>query len=148
MHEKLKINPPLYMIGIKTSCWRCDAEMSVIALLAPHVEDTDNQVCLLSDVDELPEEVLRTIQKRVPTFKRKFSKMAGKSYFANTCPKCGVLFGDFFLHEEPGAPLFPTDEEEAKSIYMTEITLSGSIAVKASLGFGIGELILENAKKI
>ncbi len=122
--------------------------MSVIALLAPHIEDTENQVCVLSDIDELPKEVLLYIQKRVPTFKRKYSKMAEKKYFANTCPKCGVMSGDFFLHSEPGAPFFPTEEEEAKSLYMTEIPLSGSITAKASLCLGTGDLILENAKKI
>jgi len=74
--------------------------------------------------------------------------MAGKKYFANTCPKCGVMSGDFFLHSEPGAPFFPTEEEEAKSLYMTEIPLSGSITAKASLCLGTGDLILENAKKI
>lgn len=148
MDEKLKINPPLYMIGIKTTCWRCDTKMPVITLLAPHVEDTENQICLLSDIDELPKEVLRYIQKRVPTFKRKYSKMAGKSYWANTCPNCGYLFGDFFLHDEPGTPFFPTDEEEAKAIYLTEIPLSKPITASASLGFGIGDIILENAKRI
>jgi len=122
--------------------------MSVIALLAPHIEDTENQVCVLSDIVELPKEVLLYIQKRVPTFKRKYSKMAGKKYFGNTCPKCGVMSGDFFLHSEPGAPFFPTEEEEAKSLYITEIPLSGSITAKASLCLGTGDLILENAKKI
>ncbi len=122
--------------------------MSVIALLAPHIEDTENQVCVLSDIVELPKEVLLYIQKRVPTFKRKYSKMAGKKYFCNTCPKCGVMSGDFFLHSEPGAPFFPTEEEEAKSLYITEIPLSGSITAKASLCLGTGDLILENAKKI
>lgn len=122
--------------------------MSVIALLAPHIEDTENQVCVLSNIDELPKEVLLYIQKRVPTFKRKYSKMAGKKYFASTCPKCGVMSGDFFLHSEPGAPFFPTEEKEAKSLYMTEIPLSGSITAKASLCLGTGDFILENAKKI
>ncbi len=148
MDNRLKISPPLYLIGQKIFCWRCDSKMSVIALLAPHIEDTENQVCVLSDIVELPKEVLLYIQKRVPTFKRKYSKMAGKKYFCNTCPKCGVMSGDFFLHSEPGAPFFPTEEEEAKSLYITEIPLSGSITAKASLCLGTGDLILENAKKI
>ena len=148
MNNRLKISPPLYLIGQKIFCWRCDSKMSVIALLAPHIEGTEDQVCVLSDIDELPKGVLLYIQKRVPTFKRKYSKMAGKKYFANTCPKCGVISGDFFLHSEPGAPFFPTEEEEAKSLYMTEIPLSGSITAKAFLCLGTGDLILENARKI
>ena len=122
--------------------------MPVVAILAPHVEDTENEICLLSDIVELPKEVLSYIQKRVPTFRLKFSKMAGQKYFGNTCPKCRVLSGSFFLHSEPGGPFFPTDEEEAKSLYLTEIPLSNPISVKASLNMGVGELILNNAKQV
>ena len=32
--------------------------MPVIALLAPKVDDTEDQVCMLSDIDYIPEEVL------------------------------------------------------------------------------------------
>lgn len=146
--EKLKINPPMFLIGKKISCWRCYSKMSAVAILAPSVEDTDNQICILSDIVELPENVLSYIQKRVPTFILKYSKTVEQKYFANTCPNCGVLSGDFFLHCEPGAPFFPTDEKEARSLYMTEIPLAHSILVKASCGFGVGELILDHARKI
>jgi len=37
--------------------------------LAPNIEDTDNEICVLSDIVSLPEEVLEFVQKRVPTFK-------------------------------------------------------------------------------
>ena len=30
----------------------------------------------------------------------RLSRMAGSSYCAFSCPSCGVLFGDYFLHEE------------------------------------------------
>jgi len=146
--DKLEITPPLYLIGKRIWCWRCETKMSVVAILAIHVEDTENQVCILSDIVELPEMILSYIQKRVPTFKLKFSKTVGQKYYANTCPKCGILSGDFFLHSEPGAPFFPTDEDEAKSIYMTEIPLSNPIVARASLSIGVGELIVDNAKKI
>ena len=146
--DKLQISPPLFLIGKKIWCWRCQTKMSVVAILAPHVEDTENQVCLLSDIVELPKDVLSYIQKRVPTFKLKFSKTVGQKYYANTCPNCGVLSGDFFLHSEPDAPFFPTDEEKAQSLYLTKIPLSNPIVAKASLSMGCGELILNNAKKI
>jgi len=146
--EKLVVRPPLYLIGMKTPCWRCEAKMSVITLLAPHVRDTENEICLLSNIQKLPDEVLSFIQKKVPTFKLKSSKTAGMSYYANTCPKCRVIFGDFFLQAEPGAPFFPTDEDEAKSLYMKEIPLSKKIEVEASLSMGVGHLILSNAKRI
>lgn len=148
MKDQLQIGPPLYLIGKKVHCWRCDSKMPVVTLLAPHVEGTENEICILSDIQELPEDVLSYIQKRVPTFKLKFSKTVKRKYFANTCPACGVLSGDFFLQDEPGAPFFPTDEDQAKTLYMTEIPLSHAINISASLGMGVGDLILDNAKRI
>ena len=144
----LKIRPPLYLIGKKILCWRCEAKMPAVALLAPHVADTEGNTCVLSDIYELPNEVLLFIKKRVPTFKLKYSKTVGQKYYANACPKCGVLSGDFFLHSEPGAPFFPIDNEAANTLYMTEIPLSHPVTVKASINMGTGDLILKHAKTI
>jgi hypothetical protein len=145
---KLRIEPPLYMIGMKTSCWRCQARMPVIALLAPRVADTDDEVCILGQIEEMPDDVLAFIQQKVPTFQFRTSKMGGSRYFANTCPKCKAIFGHFFLHAEPGAIFFPTSEVEASSLYMKEIPISRSVIMEASPEFGIGNLIMENAKQI
>jgi len=145
---KLRIAPPLYMIGMKTSCWRCQARMPVMALLAPRVANADGQICVLGQIEELPEDILAFVQQKVPTFQFRTSRMGGTRYFANTCPKCKVISGHFFLHGEPGAPFFPTSEAEARSLYMKEIPLSGEVEVDASPGLGVGELIMENAKRI
>ena len=144
----LKIFPPLYLVGMKIDCWKCGKKMPVVAILAPNIEDTDNEVCVLSDIVSLPEEVLEFVQKRVPTFKFRYSKMAGSEYFANTCPSCGSLSGDFFLHSEPGAPFFPTDDQEASLLYFTEIFIQKPVHVRAGFHIGTGELILSNAKNI
>jgi hypothetical protein len=130
----LKVTPPIYLVGMKIPCWRCESRMSVVTLLAPHVVGTEGEICLLSNIEHLPNDLLLYIQKKVPTFKLRSSRMAGLKYYANTCPKCGVIFGAFYLHGEPGAPFFPRDEDAARSLYMTEISLSKEIEVKASLG--------------
>lgn len=145
---KLEVSPPLYLIGMKVPCWRCNSKMTVVSLLAPHVADTENQVCVLSNIERMPQEILGVIQKRVPTFQLRSSLMAGSKYFANTCPNCHVIYGDFFLHSEPGAPFFPESEEDAKSVYLTEIPLLKPIKIEASPGFGLGEMILSNGKRI
>ena len=146
--DGLKIFPPIYLVGMKIYCWKCQNRMPAVAIVAPNIEDTDNEVCILSDIVDLPEVVLGYIQKRVPTFKFKYSKTVGSKYYANTCPSCGVISGDFFLHSEPGAPFFPMDEEEAGLLYQTEIPINGPILVQAGLHMGIGELILNHAKQI
>ena len=145
---KIKVSPPLYLIGMKVPCWRCNSRMPVVALLAPQVAGTDGQVCVLSNIEQLPQEILLLIQKKVPTFQFRSSLMAGSKYFANTCPNCHVIYGDFFLHSESGAPFFPESEEEAKSLYLTELPLSNSIEIQASPGIGVGELILRNGTRI
>ena len=108
--NKLKINPPLYLIGKKIHCWNCDNKMPAIALLAPNVDDSEGEIYILSDIQELPKDVYFFIKNRVPSFRMKYSKMAGHKYLGNTCPKCGLLSGEFFLHAEPGGPFFREDE--------------------------------------
>jgi len=146
--DNLKIHPPLYLVGMKVYCWKCQKRMPVVAILAPNVEETDGEVCILSDIIGLPTDVLGYIQKRVPTFKLKFSKTVGSKYYANTCPNCGVISGDFFLHSEPGAPFFPMDEKEAALLFRTEIPIEETILVESGLHMGTGELILNHAKQI
>jgi hypothetical protein len=46
------------MIGQKILCWRCESRIPVIAFLATDVDDTEGQVCLLSDIDDIPHEIL------------------------------------------------------------------------------------------
>ena len=142
------IHPPLYMVGQKISCWKCESEMTAMSLLAPNVEGFDGEVCFLTHINKLPKEVYSFIEKRVPSFKMKHSKMAGERYYGNTCPKCGILTGEFFLHSEPGAIFFPMDENDAKSLYLREIPLKKTITVTAAIGTGTGELILNNATKL
>jgi hypothetical protein len=146
--DSLKIFPPLYLVGMKIDCWKCRKKMPVVAILATNIEGTDNQVCVLSDIVGLPEEVLGYVQERVPTFCFRYSKTIGSKYFANTCPSCASLSGDFFLHSEPGAPFFPTNEQEASLLYLTQIPVQGPVRVQAGFHMGTGELILCNAKQI
>jgi hypothetical protein len=122
--------------------------MPVVTILAPKVEGAAGEICILSEITELPDAVLAYIQGRVPTFKLKFSKTIEQKYFASTCPKCGVLSGDFHLHSEPGAPFFPIDKREAASLYMTQIPVAGRIYARASIDTDCGDLILKNAKRI
>jgi hypothetical protein len=146
--DRLTIDPPLYLIGKMCWCWRCEARMPVVAILAPKVAGTEGEICVLSEITELPEALLAYIQQRVPTFKLTYSKTVERKYFANTCPKCGMLTGDFHLHEEPGAPFCPMDEREASSLYMTELPVPGRIHARAGFSMGLGELILKNARRI
>ena len=144
----IQIDPPLYVAHTMIARWRCRAHMPAIALVAPNVPETDGEIGILSQVEELPEVVLGFVRNRFPSFRLKYSKTSGSRYYANTCPKCGVLSGDFHLHSEPGAPFFPTTEEEAKHLTLDAVPLTGPIGVRAGLGMGAGNLILEHARKV
>jgi hypothetical protein len=121
--------------------------MPAIALIARNVPETEGEVCVLSNIRELPPTVLKWIRQRFPTFSLKFSKTTQSKYYANTCPKCDVLSGDFFLHGDIGAPFFPTTKEEAKHLSIETIPVSGSMTVRAGLGIGVGDLILRHARR-
>ncbi|MCD4745579.1 MAG: hypothetical protein K8R58_04715 [Bacteroidales bacterium] len=94
--DKLKINPPLYTIGQKISYWRCESRMPVIALLAPNIDDAEGQVCILSDIDDIPQKVLSFIQSKVPIFKLKNSKMAEKNILQILAPNAECCMEIFF----------------------------------------------------
>ncbi len=121
--------------------------MPVVGLIAPNVPEAAGEVCTLSDITELPDLVLGFIQKRFPTFKRKFSKTTRSEYFANTCPKCGMISGDFYLHSEPGGPFFPTTKQEAQCLTLEPISVQYSIEVRAGFGTGTGDRILKYGKR-
>lgn len=122
--------------------------MPIIALLAPHVEDVYDDVYIISGIEKMPKIIRLFIQSKVPTFVFRYSKTIEGKYFANTCPRCKVIYGDFFLHDEPGAPFFSVDEEDAKRLYIKEIPLDETIEIEGSSGSGNGEMILEHAIKL
>jgi ribosomal protein S27E len=147
MRKKTRIDPPLYLASTTISCWRCGADMPVVGLIAPNVPEAAGEVCTPFDITELPDVVLSFIQKRFPTFKRKFSKTTRSEYLANTCPKCGMISGDFYLHSEPGGSFFPTTKQEAQRLTLELMSAQYSIEVRAGFGMGTGDLILKSGKR-
>ena len=146
--DSIRIDPPLYLAHTKISCWRCGAKMPALALVAPNVAEADGAICILSEIKELPPVVLQFVCKRFPSFTLRYSKAVGSRYYANTCPTCGVISGDFYLHSEPGAPFFPTTKGGAEQLTLEAVPLAGPITVRAGVGIGAGDLILEHARKL
>src|SRR5207253_10641905 len=102
MHDdSIRIDPPLYLAHTMVSCWRCGAKMPALALVAPNVAEAAGEICILSEIEELPQVVFQFVGNRFPSFKLKYSKAVSSRYDANTCLTCGVISGDFYLHSEP-----------------------------------------------
>jgi hypothetical protein len=148
MKEKIHIEPPLYLVSARMDCWKCGEEMSVIALIAPHVDGAHGEITSLSNIASLPDDILHYIQKYFPSFASNYSKTAGFEYFANTCSGCGMITGDHFLHSEPDSPFFPMSEEEATALNVEEIPMSQSIEIDSSYGAGTADMILKFGKRI
>jgi hypothetical protein len=95
---RVKIPTSYYRYGI-THCWKCGEEIIVFAW-----PEDGHQTTAKPKKEPVP----RTIQYR-------FSKTAGHKYWANTCPRCKMIQGSFYLHSEPGAPFFCVYCEEDTS---------------------------------
>ena len=121
--------------------------MPAVAIIAPNVPDAQGETCILSNIRSLPGPMRMFIQKRFPSFRLKYSKTTESEYYANTCPKCGMLSGDFYLHSEPGGPFFPTSEEEAALLTLEEIPMEGPDEVESGWGVGTADLILKHGKR-
>lgn len=151
--ENFRISSPLYAAHTVTSCWKCHEEMPVLALIAPNViapqvPEAERTVCILSFIEELPEAVLHFVRNRFPSFQFRYSKTTESRYYANTCPQCGVISGDWHLHIEPDGPFFPTTEEAARKLTLETIPIGECISVRAQLGMGIGDFILRHAGRL
>ena len=146
--DRIQLDPPLHLIVGETDCWRCGASMPVVAILCQNANAEAEGPFILSNIAELSRELSAYVQRLYPHFKLTHSKTAGGKYYANSCPKCGVISGDFFLHSEPGGPFFPTEPDEASRLTIEQIPLEDTIFVRAGCGYGTGALIIEHAKKI
>jgi len=144
---RFQLDPPIHLVAGETSCWRCGAPMPVVAILCENVESADEGPYILSNTTELPQELTAFVQQRCPTYRLKYSKTVGGKYYANNCPKCGVISGDFYLHSEPGAPFFPTESDEAELLTLETIPTDRPCFVHSGCGYGTGELILQYARR-
>jgi len=147
-NDGLRLSPPMYLVTGGWDCWRCGSDMQVVALLCENTDEPEMGPFILSSTATLPSRVVEFVQRRCPTFRLTFSKTVGAKYYANNCPRCGVISGDFFLHSEPGAPFFPTEEDEARSLTLERIPLSEPVVVVSGCGYGTGEMILQCAQGI
>lgn len=146
--DRFQLDPPIHLVAGETGCWRCGAAMPVVAILCENAEASDEGPYILSNTSELPAELTAFIHRRCPTYRLTYSKTVGGKYFANNCPKCGVISGDFYLHSEPGGPFFPTEPDEAASLTIENIPIKQPLFARTGCGYGTGDLILQYANRV
>ena len=155
MENAVTVEGTLYLLTAQQVCWKCRAEQLVVALAAqrlsdesPPVEHTSEDLVVLSDIIEMPEEVFSYLRQHNPRYESRYSNTAGHSYFSNTC-ECGALFGDHYLHSEPGGAFFPESEEDAAKITLSSIPVHPPLKFDCDCHYGsVGELILGHARRL
>lgn len=149
----IKIASPVYLLRSSEPCWKCGANQEVVALATMRViEDLEeqfedeNEPIILSNISDMPEEILDYIRSISPNFQERTSRTAGATYYMNTC-SCGAHYGDFYLHSEPGGAFFPNTEEEARQITIEELPFTGTHTFRCGYGVGTGSFIFEHGRK-
>lgn len=150
----LRLFPPILLLSAAASCWHCKAAFTAVALGAHAIEDdgeamgevteTDDMF-IIRELDVMPEALLAELTARNPSFRRQHSNTVCGSYYANTCPECDRLTGDFFLHAQPGGAFFPTSTAEAAAIKVERLQFPEPVLVGGTWGYGTGDFILAHA---
>jgi len=103
--------PETFFRTAYNDCWKCGEE--ILIFVWPN--------------DSMRGDLLPNGIGRPETIQFRYSKMAKTKYWANTCPYCNSLQGDFFLYSEPDSPLFGfrcggnSDEDFAKDMQSLSI---------------------------
>lgn len=94
-----------------------------------------SQFSFVSNIETINSSALRLLQNLSQSYKKGYSRTLNQSYYANHCPHCGRLQGDFMLHCEPGAAFFPVSIEHARQIKLYPIKqpifLSGNTSISS-----------------
>jgi hypothetical protein len=156
LEDPITVEGSLYLLTANAECWKCRQPQEVIAIAAQGlseggtpIPDTQDPTCLvvLSSIVEMPSELLASLDKKHPRYKKQYSRTAEISYYANTC-QCGTFFGDHYLVSEPGGAFFPESSVEAAGITLTPLPRGSPQTLRCGYSWGsAGELIWQFARR-
>jgi len=150
--EKLKIGVPLYLMMGPYNCDGCNAEIEVVALLAPNVlnfqDYVEGRVAIISDIVEIPPNILAEISSHNSYFRLRDARYSDSMVFANSCPHCDEMVDDFYIICEPDGPFMPMNKREARKLKLVELPIKEPFEIGAGLGRGSGEVILRFARRL
>lgn len=121
-----------YLAQSMTSCWKCKKTIPVVAVLLPPETlgwNQDDQTWSYSNVPVWASQLSRVtkgtaklLAAKAPNLRLAYAKMSNSTYYANHCPDCGALQGQYFLFQEPGGAFFPVSREQAQRISLKRIS--------------------------
>ena len=156
----IRFSNPILILESRNSCYKCGSSEKVVALasqdFSEYLEDEDkwseiehveDDLIVVHTVIEMPPVLLAEIQKIHPHYEHRRSRTINERYWMNCCSKCGVHFGDFYMHEEPGGSFFPMTEQEAERMVVRKLGITGVFELDADYSMGGGDIILAHARR-
>lgn len=92
-------------------------------------------------VTGFPPAIVSLLKPEAPLYRPAFSKTTQSTYWANHCPSCKVLQGDFNLFEEPGSPFLPMSIDHIRRMKATRLTMPFEAQGEPSFGIDDADLM-------
>ncbi|PRD43072.1 conjugal transfer protein TraC [Phyllobacterium phragmitis] len=147
-----------YLVRSPARCWRCSEPFAAVGLLmAPGFEMRDydedehgeevrfwfrhDEWAFAHYITDLPPAVVKTLKSEAPLYRPAFSKTTQTTYWANHCPACKVLQGDFNLFEEPDGAFFPMSVNHVRRMKATRLAMPFEAVGSPSFGIDEADLL-------
>lgn len=157
-NTNLIIYDHLYIAVTNKECFKCKQLTPVISLASDTIveiqedeeirtEVWDDAIHFIFDFDN-PPKILKKYLKEKYNFYYGYSKFTDSYYYGNHCSNCGVLQGNFYLHEEVDSPFFIHDIEDAKKITLLKFKLDNDLELCSAFSWSSTDYLLERYSNI
>lgn len=134
-----------YLVTAAEQCWRCKQGFQAVAfLMSPGFildESTEGggreriaDWAFIEYITRLSPEATRFAQGVQPAYRQGYSRTTESRYWANHCPSCSALQGDFHLYSEPDGAFWLAEPEDAAR--MQARPLPGDFRADADITLG------------
>jgi hypothetical protein len=138
----------LWLVDGETQCWRCGEKYRAVAIVITEGW-RHKQPLIFRYLEEMPEVVKDAVAARFPMYKFKYVKKQNRSYYANHCSKCGVITGDYHLHDKVGGLFNPFRPECAALVRKRKIDIPGGFEFTEFKGLeSYCDFLFSNAKEV
>lgn len=140
--------PSIYVLRCAWSCPECRQAMYVYSLGCDAYRDRDfgsheepiSDFHFLRQIESVPDELLKLLKKKCPSFYLDRDPRNGSTYLMNHC-QCGAQLDDDFVSGDVGAPFWPDTPDGYADFQLFLLPIDEPIAIKSSYMLGGGEYL-------
>ncbi|HAL05857.1 MAG TPA: hypothetical protein DCP26_00660 [Brevundimonas sp.] len=135
-----------YLVTAQEFCWRCrDPFQAIGFLLAPGVviddgpergRETLKDWAFIEYATRLSQDVARFAQQVQSAYREGYSRTTNSRYWANHCPACQALQGDFHLYSEPDGAFWLADRDDAARMRAQRLPCNFAADGQIAMGSG------------